>query len=169
MNNLISETKMVDVSQYVLPPETKVAFLDCETAFNGLTDQEKLYAHYISQASWYGGLICLFQVWLLLIIAFIQTKLNQPEIRCFFSPDNTIMWLEYNSSNDHCETFFFQTSPESPGIYLLFHKLFGSQSIEELQSAAEAKGVTKDEFHVSHGASATYCCCIHVHNQDFWH
>lgn len=62
MNNLISETKMVDVSQYVLPPETKVAFLDCETAFKGLTDQEKLYAHYISQASWYGGLICLFQV-----------------------------------------------------------------------------------------------------------
>lgn len=90
---------MVDVSQYVLPKESKVAFLDCETAFNGLTDKEKLYAHYISQASWYGGLICLFQ-----------------------------------------------TSPESPGIYLLFHKLFGSQSAEELQSAAEAQGVTKDEF-----------------------
>lgn len=97
---LTQETKMVDVSQYVLPPETKVAFLDCETAFKGLTDKEKLYAHYISQASWYGGLICLFQ-----------------------------------------------TSPESPGIYLLFHKLFGSQSVEELQSAAEAQGVTKDEFH----------------------
>ena len=53
---------MVDVSQYVLPATSKVAFLDCQTAFKGLTDQEKLYSHYISQASWYGGLVCLYQV-----------------------------------------------------------------------------------------------------------
>lgn len=105
MNNLISETKMVDVSQYVLPPETKVAFLDCDTAFKGLTDKEKLYAHYISQASWYGGLICLFQVWLLLIVAFIKTKLNQPVIHAFFLLI-IVMWLEYNSSIKHCETLF---------------------------------------------------------------
>lgn len=59
---LVSEAVMADVSLYVLPPETKVALLDCQTAFNGLTDQERLYAHYISQASWYGGLICLIQV-----------------------------------------------------------------------------------------------------------
>lgn len=97
-----------------------------------------------------------------------KDKIKPTGNSCFFSTDNTVMWLEYNSSINHCETFF-QTSPESPGIYLLFHKLFGSQSVEELQSAAEAQGVTKDEFHVSHGASATYCCCIHVHNQDFRH
>lgn len=72
--------------------------------------------------------------------------------------------LEYNLWNLH-----FQTSPESPGIYLLLHKLFRSQSIEELQSAAEAQGVTKDEFHVSHDASAPYCSCKHVHNLDFLH
>ncbi|XP_022332710.2 dipeptidyl peptidase 3-like [Crassostrea virginica] len=92
-------TSMVDVSQYVLPATSKVAFLDCQTAFKGLTDQEKLYSHYISQASWYGGLVCLYQ-----------------------------------------------TSPESPGIYLLFHKLFKGQKVEELQAAAEAQGVTKEEF-----------------------
>ncbi|XP_061172745.1 dipeptidyl peptidase 3-like [Saccostrea echinata] len=90
---------MTDVSLYVLPSETKIALLDCQTAFNGLTSQEKLYAHYISQASWYGGLIC-----------------------------------------------FIQTSPESPGIFLLFHKLFRGQSLEELQSSAEANGITKEEF-----------------------
>ncbi|XP_056022122.1 dipeptidyl peptidase 3-like [Ostrea edulis] len=95
----LSEAVMADVSLYVLPPETKVALLDCQTAFNGLTDQERLYAHYISQASWYGGLICLIQ-----------------------------------------------TSPESPGIYLLISKLFRCQKIEELQSAAEAQGITKEEY-----------------------
>lgn len=118
MNNLISETKMVDVSQYVLPPETKVAFLDCETAFKGLTDKEKLYAHYISQASWYGGLICLFQVRLLLIVAFIKTKLNQPVIHAFFLLI-IVMWLEYNSSIKHCETFFFRPHL-NPLVYICY-------------------------------------------------
>ena len=56
-----------DLKQFTLPNDTSICLLNCETAFNGLTDKEKSYAHYISQASWYGSLICLYQV----ITAFI--------------------------------------------------------------------------------------------------
>ena len=49
-------------SQFVIPNSADVCVLDCQTAFNGLTSKEKLYAHYLSQASWYGSLVCLFQV-----------------------------------------------------------------------------------------------------------
>lgn len=53
---------VTDLSQYTLPNSTDIVFLDCVAAFNGLSKREKLYAHYLSQASWYGGLICLYQV-----------------------------------------------------------------------------------------------------------
>ena len=52
----------VDLRQYTLPSDTGICFLECNTAFNALTDKEKLYAHYLSQGSWYGSLICLYQV-----------------------------------------------------------------------------------------------------------
>ncbi|XP_021378701.1 dipeptidyl peptidase 3-like [Mizuhopecten yessoensis] len=83
---------MTDISQYVMPNDTGLCLLDCTKAFDNLTDKEKLYAHYISQASWYGGLIVLVQ-----------------------------------------------TSPESPGIFLLLQKVFRGQTVEELK-----KAVTKD-------------------------
>ena len=47
---------------YTLPTSTEVCALDCTAAFNALSDREKLYAHYLSRASWYGSLICLYQV-----------------------------------------------------------------------------------------------------------
>ena len=53
---------MANRSEYVLPNDTEVLSLDCQNAFNALSDKEKLYAHYLSKASWYGGLICLHQV-----------------------------------------------------------------------------------------------------------
>ena len=58
----IFQQKMADLSQYTLPNSTDVCLLDCKTAFKNLTDQEKRYAHHVSQASWYGGLIVLVQV-----------------------------------------------------------------------------------------------------------
>ena len=49
-------------SQNVIPNETEVALLDCKEAFEGMSDEEKLYAHHLAQACFKGGLIVLFQV-----------------------------------------------------------------------------------------------------------
>jgi dipeptidyl-peptidase-3 len=53
---------MSDTEHFIIPNNQPVVELDCTTAFNGLTTKEKLYAHYLSQASWNGGLIVLVQV-----------------------------------------------------------------------------------------------------------
>ncbi|XP_051903615.1 dipeptidyl peptidase 3 [Hippocampus zosterae] len=51
---------MVD-SQYFLPNDIGISALDCAEAFRLLSPQEKMYAHYLSRASWYGGLAVLLQ------------------------------------------------------------------------------------------------------------
>uniref|UniRef100_A0A8C3SH21 Dipeptidyl peptidase 3 n=1 Tax=Chelydra serpentina TaxID=8475 RepID=A0A8C3SH21_CHESE len=51
---------MVD-SQYVLPNDVGLALLDCSEAFHLLLRGERLYAHYLSRACWYGGLVVLLQ------------------------------------------------------------------------------------------------------------
>jgi dipeptidyl-peptidase-3 len=40
---------------------TPICALDCLEAFNGLTEDEKKYSHYLSTASWAGALVCLVQ------------------------------------------------------------------------------------------------------------
>ncbi|KAK0181984.1 hypothetical protein PV327_000159 [Microctonus hyperodae] len=50
-----------DISLYTLPNSQPIVLLECETAFNSLSQNEKFYAHYLSQAAWNGGLICLIQ------------------------------------------------------------------------------------------------------------
>ncbi|KAH9508219.1 bifunctional diacylglycerol diphosphate phosphatase/phosphatidate phosphatase [Bulinus truncatus] len=52
---------MCETSQYVIPAHTEVILLDCQEAFENLSEKEKLYAHYLAQASFKGGLIVLFQ------------------------------------------------------------------------------------------------------------
>lgn len=51
-----------DKSHYTLPNNQPVVLLQCEPAFNALSQNEKLYAHYLSRASWYGSFITTIQI-----------------------------------------------------------------------------------------------------------
>lgn len=90
---------MAAPSQYILPNDLTVALLDCEEAFSLLSTEEKLYTHYLSQASFYGGLIVLFQ-----------------------------------------------TSPESPAIYVLLNRLFRAEEPSVLHGVAQSQGLTDEEY-----------------------
>lgn len=94
-----------DFSQYIISREVDINLLNCGSAFSGLTEKEKLYAHYLCRASWEGSLICLLQ-----------------------------------------------TSPESPGIFLLLQNLFHAEPIEKVveRLLRIENGPSKDEVEVSY-------------------
>lgn len=48
-------------TQYILPNDIGVSSLDCREAFRLLSPTERLYAHHLSRAAWYGGLAVLLQ------------------------------------------------------------------------------------------------------------
>lgn len=60
---------MKDLKVYTLPNDQPIVLLDCDKVFNALTNKEKLYAHYLSQAAWFGSLI-----------NFVQTSPESPAI-----------------------------------------------------------------------------------------
>ena len=59
-------------------------------------------------------------------------------------PDSTCFGTYFKISSD-----IFQTSPESPAIFILLQKIFKSQPISELKRIALEKGLTEDEFQVN--------------------
>ncbi|KAJ0180024.1 hypothetical protein K1T71_004615 [Dendrolimus kikuchii] len=88
-----------DKSNFLLPNNQRFVELDSSQAFNNLTKQEKLYAHYLSQAAWNGGLIVLMQ-----------------------------------------------TSPESPKIFSLLHRIFSAEPLTGLKESALKANVSEDDF-----------------------
>ncbi|CAL1276519.1 unnamed protein product [Larinioides sclopetarius] len=94
------------MSDSVYTNNTPISLLNCEDAFKELTDKEKHYAHYLSKASWYGGLICLLQnspesplIYILLQKLFRLQSVNElKEIalkECQFSEDEFTAFLVY--------------------------------------------------------------------------
>lgn len=61
------------IKDHILPNDVPFVELGCSTAFNLLSGTEKLYAHYLSRASWNGGLIVFLQVGFSLHKYFILT------------------------------------------------------------------------------------------------
>jgi len=58
---MVQQNDSGDINVFVLPNEQPFERLEVEQAFKELSTQEALYTHYLGQASWYGGLIILFQ------------------------------------------------------------------------------------------------------------
>jgi hypothetical protein len=52
----------LDKSRFIIENDSPIGALDCQKAFDRLSGEECLYAHYLAQASWYGSLIILHQV-----------------------------------------------------------------------------------------------------------
>jgi len=87
-----------DMTVHTVPADTGVVFLEAGTAFAGLTQKEKAYAHGLGKADWEGAKICLLQC-----------------------------------------------SGESVPIFSLLQLVFSAQPVEELITAAKAKGLTDVE------------------------
>ena len=59
--NSMASGEGLDRSLFTVPNDVPISLLDCRTAFDALTPKEKLYAHYLAEASFNGGLIVLLQ------------------------------------------------------------------------------------------------------------
>ncbi|XGW21770.1 hypothetical protein V3C99_004603 [Haemonchus contortus] len=61
-SRLMSSVSHIDKSLHILPNDSPVCVLDCVDAFKALSNKEKKYAHYLSKASYDGGLAVFLQV-----------------------------------------------------------------------------------------------------------
>ncbi|CAG2060189.1 unnamed protein product, partial [Timema podura] len=57
-----SVVKMSEDDQYSLPNDYPIVELECQVAFDALSNKQKLYAHYLSLASWHGSLAVYLQI-----------------------------------------------------------------------------------------------------------
>lgn len=99
-------TSEADIKHYTLPNEQPICVLEVQTAFDNLTPKQKLYAHYVSKASWNGGLITL-----------LQTSPESAPIFVFLhklfstvNPDDfKVLALKSNFSEDEVKALFVYT------------------------------------------------------------
>eukprot|EP00039_Didymoeca_costata_P022329 m.4269 g.4269 ORF g.4269 m.4269 type:complete len:705 (-) comp2945_c0_seq1:1039-3153(-) len=120
-------------------PKTQFSCLDCSKPFGLISDNEKLYAHYIGQASFDGALICYLQtspespkIFALFIAMFTKHKVSDLKSKCLeagVTEDQFTAFLAYTS------TFF-----ANAGNYRSFGdtKIVPSNTEEEFQAIVKA-------------------------------
>lgn len=128
------EGSQIDKTHFVLPNKQPIGDLECATAFKNLTDKEKLYAHYFSQVNHHA--INYYKI--------IKENRVNDSIKFF----NFFLFLLLKASWNGGLVALIQSSPEAPLIFSLLHRIFHSQSIDELKASALAAGVGEDDFTV---------------------
>lgn len=109
-----------DPKHFVIPNSQPIVSLQCSSAFEKLEKQERLYAHHYSKVN--------------INIMFL----------CFltFTLRNLLLQASWYGGL----VALVQSSPEAPLIFSLFNRLFASDSVESLRSAAGK--VSDDDFTV---------------------
>lgn len=110
-----------NMQEFILELKTPFEELDCREAFHNLSEKEQKYLHYYTKVkSW---AICYHLI-------FVNYK------------------LIFQASWYGSLISFIQTSPESPAIFSLFHRIFTTENVQSLRKSTAGK-VTQDEFTVS--------------------
>nr|CAD7197457.1 unnamed protein product [Timema douglasi] len=99
--------KMSEDDQYSLPNDYPIVELECQVAFDALSNKQKLYAHYLSLASWHGSLAVYLQtspesplIFSLLTKVFSNEPIDELKKAALikgFSEDNFTAFLVYSS------------------------------------------------------------------------
>ncbi|XP_071042171.1 dipeptidyl peptidase 3 isoform X2 [Parasteatoda tepidariorum] len=141
------------MSDFIYPNNTPVILLNCEEAFKELTDDEKQYAHYLSRASWFGGLIVLLQtslesplIFILLYKLFREQSLEEIKklalTECDFTEDEYIALLAFASAffantgnyKNMGDTKFIPNLPKEKFEKLVLLSKFGSNHQQDAMS-----------------------------------
>nr|CAD7401437.1 unnamed protein product [Timema poppensis] len=98
---------MSEDDQYSLPNDYPIVELECQVAFDALSNKQKLYAHYLSLASWHGSLAVYLQtspesplIFSLLTKVFSNEPIDELKKAALikgFSEDNFTAFLVYSS------------------------------------------------------------------------
>nr|CAD7451883.1 unnamed protein product [Timema tahoe] len=98
---------MSEDDQYSLPNDYPIVELECQVAFDALSNKQKLYAHYLSLASWHGSLAVYLQtspesplIFSLLTKVFSKEPIDELKKAALikgFSEENFTAFLVYSS------------------------------------------------------------------------
>jgi len=90
------------VSEHQLPQDTPIVYLDANAAFDKLTADERLYAHYLSVASWAGQRIVLRQcseesetIFDLILALFKGKNVDELKAKSIAAGNSTDNWSDF--------------------------------------------------------------------------
>lgn len=136
----------MSTSDFIIPNSVPLCKLDCATAFNGLSDREKKYAHYLSKAVNEGALIVLLQtspespaIYMLLQLIF-EHEDNLDELKALLMERHSLTDDDFQSFLTYAAGFY-----SNMGNYKSFgdSKILPGITSEKLQSIVLASKASK--------------------------